>query len=110
VTSRPTRNVAASVRQRRLNLAEERGEEFQLVLSRYAVERLQSRLSISEHRDRFDHGASLDGSFDELPESLFSRASSSSICRAWLVRRSSRAVGLAAAVRRATGPSHERTI
>jgi hypothetical protein len=53
VTTRPTRNVAASVRQRLLNLAKERGEEFNLVLARYAVERFLYRLSRSKHRDRF---------------------------------------------------------
>jgi len=33
-------NLAASVRQRLLNGARERGEEFQLTLTRYAIERL----------------------------------------------------------------------
>ena len=31
-------NLAASVRQKLLNLAQERGEEFQFVLTRYAIE------------------------------------------------------------------------
>jgi len=53
VTTRPTKNVATSVRQRLLNLAKERGEEFNLVLARYAVERFLYRLSRSKHRDRF---------------------------------------------------------
>jgi len=53
VTKRPTRNVAASVRQRLLNLSKERGEDFNLVLVRYAVERFLYRLSRSKHRDRF---------------------------------------------------------
>ena len=53
MTTRPTRNVAASVRQRLLNLSKERGEEFNLVLARYAVERFLYRLSRSKHRDRF---------------------------------------------------------
>jgi len=47
------KNVAASVRQRLLNYAHERGEEFGLVLSRYAAERFLYRLTQSEHRDRF---------------------------------------------------------
>lgn len=46
-------NVAASVRQRLLNLAHERGEEFGFVLSRYAVERLLYRLGRSRHADSF---------------------------------------------------------
>lgn len=47
------RNVAASVRQRLQNLARERKEDFQLVLSRYALERLLHRIGQSPHRDRF---------------------------------------------------------
>jgi predicted nucleotidyltransferase component of viral defense system len=46
-------NLAASVRQNFLNLAHERGEEFQFVLTRYAIERLLYRLSRSAHADRF---------------------------------------------------------
>jgi predicted nucleotidyltransferase component of viral defense system len=47
------RNVAASVRQRLLNLARDRGEDFGLVLTRYALERLMYRLSVSEHQEQF---------------------------------------------------------
>lgn len=47
------RNVAASVRQHLLNLARDRGEDFGLVLTRYALERLLYRLSVSEHREQF---------------------------------------------------------
>ena len=46
-------NRAASVRQKLLNLARERGEEFQFVLTRYAIERVLYRLSRSAHADRF---------------------------------------------------------
>jgi predicted nucleotidyltransferase component of viral defense system len=46
-------NVAASARQRLLNLARERNEEFQFVLGRYAVERLLYRLSRSVHEKGF---------------------------------------------------------
>lgn len=46
-------NVAASVRARLLNLARERGEEFQLVLSDYATERFLHRLSVSPYAGRF---------------------------------------------------------
>ena len=42
-TERPS-NVAASVRQRLLNLARERGDEFQFILTRYAIERVLYRL------------------------------------------------------------------
>lgn len=47
------KNVAASVRQRLLNLSRATREDFQLTLTRYAVERLLYRLSNSEHRDTF---------------------------------------------------------
>ncbi len=46
-------NIAASIRQRLLNLARQRGEEFQLILTRYALERLLYRLSKSPHGDDF---------------------------------------------------------
>ena len=46
-------NIAASVRQRLLNRAKERGEDFQLLLTRYANERLLYRLSQSAYRDDF---------------------------------------------------------
>ena len=49
---KPT-NLPASVRQRLLNLARERGEDFQHVLVRYGLERLLYRLSVSPHGGRF---------------------------------------------------------
>lgn len=48
-----SKNVAHSVRQRLLNLARATGEDFQLLLTRYAVERLLFRLASSEHRSSF---------------------------------------------------------
>jgi predicted nucleotidyltransferase component of viral defense system len=53
MTRKQPRDVAASVRDRLLNLARERGEDFQLTLTRYAVERLLYRLSVSRYRDQF---------------------------------------------------------
>jgi hypothetical protein len=47
------RNVGASVRQRLLNLARARGQPMDLLLTRYALERLLHRLSLSRHRERF---------------------------------------------------------
>ncbi|MDA0322198.1 MAG: nucleotidyl transferase AbiEii/AbiGii toxin family protein [Verrucomicrobia bacterium] len=44
---------AASVRQRLLNLAKDRQEDFNYVLQRYAVERLLYRISESDHASRF---------------------------------------------------------
>lgn len=46
-------NRAASVKDRLLNLARRDGRVFDVVLVRYALERLLYRLSVSEHRDRF---------------------------------------------------------
>jgi len=47
------RNIGASVRQRLLNLAHARGQPMDLLLTRYALERLLHRLSLSPHRERF---------------------------------------------------------
>ena len=47
------RNVGASVRQRLLNLARARAQPMELLLTRYALERLLHRLSLSPHRERF---------------------------------------------------------
>ena len=47
------RNVAASVRARLLNRARETRQDFNLVLTRYAIERLLYRISISKHANQF---------------------------------------------------------
>jgi hypothetical protein len=47
------RNVAASVRARLLNKARAEKRDFNLLLTRYALERMLYRLSISRHRDNF---------------------------------------------------------
>jgi len=52
-TKRAITNIAASVRQRLYNRARERGENFNLVIPRYAVERLLYRLSQSHYADEF---------------------------------------------------------
>jgi len=46
-------NMAASVKQRLLNLARSEGRVYDVVLVRYALERLLYRLSISAHRSSF---------------------------------------------------------
>lgn len=46
-------NIAASVRARLLSRAKSAGTDFSLVLTRYALERLLFRLSISKSRDNF---------------------------------------------------------
>jgi len=49
----PPVNVPASIHRRLLNLSYARGVEFNLLLTRFAIERLLYRLSISPHRDEF---------------------------------------------------------
>jgi hypothetical protein len=52
LTRKPT-HIAASRRQRLLQRAQSRGEDFQLTLQRYAVERLLCRLEQSPYHGRF---------------------------------------------------------
>lgn len=47
------KNIAASIRQRLLNLAKQRNEDFNYVLTQYAMQRLLYRLSISEYKNSF---------------------------------------------------------
>src|SRR5215467_10520481 len=49
----PKRNMGASVRDRLLNIARERQQPFDLLLTRYVLDRLLYRLSKTQHRDRF---------------------------------------------------------
>ncbi len=53
MTKKSPKNIAVSVRARLLNLAKERKEDFQHVLTRYANERLLYRLASSSHSDSF---------------------------------------------------------
>ena len=46
-------NIPASVRQRLLNLARQTNQDFGFLLTKYALERLLYRLSVSPHRDGF---------------------------------------------------------
>jgi predicted nucleotidyltransferase component of viral defense system len=50
---KPLQNIGASVRARLLNLAKERNQPFDLLLTRYTLERLLYRLSSSKHRHSF---------------------------------------------------------
>jgi len=50
---KPVKNIGASIRARLLNLAKERNQPFDLLLTRYTLERLLYRLSLSRYRDRF---------------------------------------------------------
>ncbi len=50
---KPLQNIGASVRARLLNLAKERNQPFDLLLTRYTLERLLYRLSLSQYRERF---------------------------------------------------------
>ncbi len=68
MTSNRRKNTAVSVRDRLLQLAKRRGEDFKLILTRYALERLLYRLSQSEYRDRFIlKGAMLFARWDDQP-------------------------------------------
>src|SRR5260370_11261814 len=49
----PLQNLGASVRARLLNLAKERNQPFEILLTRYTLERLLHRLSSSKYRERF---------------------------------------------------------
>lgn len=51
--ARPLANIAASVRARLLNLARETQRPLDQLLTRYALERLLHRLSLSPYRDRY---------------------------------------------------------
>ncbi|NCP48624.1 MAG: nucleotidyl transferase AbiEii/AbiGii toxin family protein [Sphingomonadales bacterium] len=46
-------NMAKSVKDRLLNIARQEGRVFDVLLVRFALERLLYRLSVSQHRDRF---------------------------------------------------------
>lgn len=53
MNNKTIKNVAASVRERLYQLSQKRGEDFQLMLTRYGLERLLYRLGRSKYRDRF---------------------------------------------------------
>jgi predicted nucleotidyltransferase component of viral defense system len=53
VTREPRKNTAASIRARLLSLAQSKGEDYQRVLGRYAIERFLYRLGRSPYRDKF---------------------------------------------------------
>jgi len=48
-----TKSISASVRARLLNLSRTHDEDFQMVLTRYVIERFLYRLSLSEHSGKF---------------------------------------------------------
>ena len=48
-----TGNLSASILSRLLNLAKQRGDDYSLLLNRFALERLLARVSTSRHVDRF---------------------------------------------------------
>jgi predicted nucleotidyltransferase component of viral defense system len=53
MTREPGKNPAASIRTRLLALAQSKGQDYQRVLSRYAIERFLYRLGNSPYRERF---------------------------------------------------------
>lgn len=46
-------NVAASVQQRLLNKSRKEGEDYQLLLTRFALERYLYRLGLSRYQEKF---------------------------------------------------------
>ena len=64
----PDKNIAASVRQRLINLSRERHEEPNLLFIRYAIERFLYRISCSNQSDKFIlKGAMLFASWTDTP-------------------------------------------
>jgi len=62
------KNVAASVRDRLKTITDASGQDFNTLLTRYAIERLLFRLSESKHRQRFVlKGAILFALWQETP-------------------------------------------
>jgi hypothetical protein len=53
MTGEPNKTPAASIRAKLLSLSREKGEDYQRVLGRFAIERFLYRLGISTYRDRF---------------------------------------------------------
>jgi len=53
MTDKPAKNMAASVRQRLLNLRQTSGEDYNALLTQYAIERFLYRLSKSDLASRF---------------------------------------------------------
>ena len=47
------KNIGASVRSKLKNIAQAENKVFNLILTRYALERFLYRLSVSDHRDHF---------------------------------------------------------
>ena len=80
------RNIAASVRARLLNKARTEKRDFNLLLTRYALERVLYRLSISEQSGQFLlKGALLFDIWFDLPHrtTLICWASAPPTCRIW---------------------------
>lgn len=48
-----TGNLAASILARLLTIAKQRGDDYNLLLNRFSMERLLARVSASSHADRF---------------------------------------------------------
>ena len=68
MSSKHPQNRAASLHQRLLNLSHGKGERFQLLSLRFAIERLLYRLSISPHAHQFIlKGAMLFAVWSDVP-------------------------------------------
>jgi predicted nucleotidyltransferase component of viral defense system len=71
MSDKPVKDISASIRQRLFNLRGELGENFMLILNRYARERLLYRIGISPYSDRFIlKGATLFMLWDDQPHRI----------------------------------------
>lgn len=71
MNEKPVKDISASIRQRLLNLRGELGENYLLILNRYARERLLYRIGISQYSDRFVlKGATLFILWDNQPHRM----------------------------------------
>lgn len=53
MNQKPQGNIVSSIRARLLQLSKQLGEDFNLLLTRYALDRLLYRLSQSEYKNQF---------------------------------------------------------
>lgn len=66
--NRPLKNVAASVRDRLLNVTSESGQDYNALLTRYGIERLLFRLAASKYQSQFIlKGAMLFAAWQHVP-------------------------------------------
>jgi predicted nucleotidyltransferase component of viral defense system len=77
MTKKAVKNIGASIRDRLRNEAKRLGNDFNLILERYALERVLYRLSCSEYKSRFilKGGMLLSRNFGDFKVSKVGKAS-----------------------------------